>query len=248
MIEPANNQLISIREAAKMLGVSVDTLRRWDKAGKLQSIRSSSTGHRYYNLEDLKIFSRNIFSLAQNWTITKEPYEPDKKFYCADATRFQSKLIKLESELQKINNLKESFSLISAIAGEIGNNSFDHNIGSWPDIRGIFFAYDINKRQIALADRGQGILKTLKRVRLELTTDEEALRLAFTEKVSGRSPESRGNGLKFVRKIITEEKSIQINLYFQTGDAELTLKDGNEILKITKTKKSFRGCLALISF
>lgn len=248
MIEPANNQLISISEAAKMLGVSVDTLRRWDKAGKLQSIRLSSTGHRYYNLEDLKIFSRNIFSLAQNWTLTKEPHEPDKKFYCADATRFQSKLIKLESELHKINDLKESFSLISAIAGEIGNNSFDHNIGSWPDIRGIFFAYDINKKQIALADRGQGILKTLRRVRPELTTDEEALRLAFTEKVSGRSPESRGNGLKFVRKIITEEKSIQINLYFQTGEAELTLKAGDEILKITKTKKSFRGCLALISF
>jgi len=34
----------------------------------------------------------------------------------------------------------------------------------------------------------------------ELSTDEEAVRTAFTKVVSGRAPESRGNGLKFVRK------------------------------------------------
>ena len=248
MPEILNNHLIPINKAAKILGVSIDTLRRWDKLGKLRSIRLSPAGHRYYNLDDLTIFSRNIFSLVQNWALNETPHEPNKKFYCADAARFQSKLTKLENELHNINDLKESFSLISAITGEIGNNSFDHNIGVWPDIRGIFFAYDTSKRQIALADRGQGILKTLKRVRPELTTDKEALRLAFTEKISGRSPESRGNGLKFVRKIITEEKNLNIDLHFQTGNAELTLKAGDVNLKISESKKSFRGCLAFISF
>jgi hypothetical protein len=63
---------------------------------------------------------------------------------------------------------KPLFSLLTSVAGEIGNNSYDHNLGQWPDIPGIFFAYDLNKKQIALADRGVGILETLRKVKPEL--------------------------------------------------------------------------------
>ena len=41
-------------------------------------------------------------------------------------------------------------------------------------IPGIFFGYDLNKKRIALADRGLGILTILKRVKPELNTDAEA--------------------------------------------------------------------------
>ncbi len=40
-------QWLSIGQAAKRLGVSIDTLRRWDKKGKLKAIRSP-TDRRYY--------------------------------------------------------------------------------------------------------------------------------------------------------------------------------------------------------
>lgn len=46
---------MSIGQAAKLLGVSRDTLRRWEKKGKLKAIRSP-TNRRYYTknqLEDL---------------------------------------------------------------------------------------------------------------------------------------------------------------------------------------------------
>ncbi len=43
---------ISIGEAAKYLGVSRDTLRRWEKRGKLTSLRSP-TNRRYYTKEIL---------------------------------------------------------------------------------------------------------------------------------------------------------------------------------------------------
>ena len=33
--------------------------------------------------------------------------------------------------------------LIVAVAGEIGNNSFDHNLGKWPDSPGVFFGFDV---------------------------------------------------------------------------------------------------------
>ncbi|MEK7470447.1 MAG: MerR family DNA-binding transcriptional regulator [Patescibacteria group bacterium] len=39
------NKLISIGKAAKLLGVSIDTLRRWDLARRLPSIRSGLCGH-----------------------------------------------------------------------------------------------------------------------------------------------------------------------------------------------------------
>lgn len=244
-----NKKIIPINETARILGVSLDTLRRWDKTGKLRAIRFSVTGHRYYNLDDIELLSKNIFSLAQAWAKAKTPKEPEKKFYCSDSIQFQARLIEFENKLKEIQNLKENYSLLTAIAGEIGNNSFDHNIGSWPDIRGIFFAYDISKGQIALADRGQGILKTLRRVKTDLTDDQTALKVAFTENISGRAPESRGNGLKFVRKIIVQENSgLNLRLYFQSAKATLNLETGDVDLKITKAEAAIFGCLALINF
>lgn len=46
-------QHIPIGKAAEMVGVSIDTLRRWDKSGKVQSYRSPG-GHRYFLQSDLE--------------------------------------------------------------------------------------------------------------------------------------------------------------------------------------------------
>ena len=47
------NRLLAIGEAAKVLGVSITTLRRWDKEGKLMSEPTNSS-HRRYDLAKLK--------------------------------------------------------------------------------------------------------------------------------------------------------------------------------------------------
>lgn len=47
------NKLISISEAANVLGVSTTTLRRWEKEGKISSHRTQA-GHRRYLLSQLK--------------------------------------------------------------------------------------------------------------------------------------------------------------------------------------------------
>ena len=41
------NRYISIGEAARLLGVSVSTLRRWDREGKVSSVRTSGNQRRY---------------------------------------------------------------------------------------------------------------------------------------------------------------------------------------------------------
>jgi len=42
------HKLLSIGQAAELLGVSIDTLRRWDSAGRLRSIRSGTRGHSFF--------------------------------------------------------------------------------------------------------------------------------------------------------------------------------------------------------
>jgi DNA-binding transcriptional MerR regulator len=48
-----NFDLVKIGEASKTLGVSIDTLRRWEKAGKIQTTRTPG-GTRLYSLENIR--------------------------------------------------------------------------------------------------------------------------------------------------------------------------------------------------
>lgn len=238
------NKLLSIGEVAKILGVSIDTLRRWDSAGRLTSVRTGPRGHRFYRQSDIDQYLEEIDATARNWAEASRPSEPNPDVYCETRDVFQARLETFQARLARIAPIK-TVSLITAVAGEIGNNSYDHNLGNWPDVAGVFFSYAIRSRKVVLADRGQGILTTLKRVRPELANSEEAMKVAFTETVSGRYPETRGNGLKFVREIIVGNP---FSLYFQTGNAELYLKTGDNDVAVQIAKSSLNGCLAIISF
>ncbi len=242
--KPMQNKLISIGKTAHLLDVSIDTLRRWDSKGRLKSIRNGLSGHRYYLQTDIEEFLQDIKSMAQKWGEALNPIEPQAQDYCKTRDIFQARLETFESKLANTVPLA-TVSLITAAAGEIGNNSFDHNLGNWPDIPGIFFAFSLRARLVALADRGLGILATLKRVRPDLSNSQEALNVAFTETVSGRYPETRGNGLKFVRKIITENP---FTLEFKTGSAYLFLQKNDKNINIRKSDTEIKGCFAIISF
>lgn len=237
---------ITIGQASKMIGVSIQTLRRWDETKKFPSVRKTKSGHRYYRKEDIENYQiKNPFKPAKIWIRDNQGFEPLKNFYCSDSSVFQARLSKMQNELEKIKKLNAIFPLIVAITGEIGNNSFDHNLGNWPDIPGIFFAYNLKRGVIVLADRGQGILATLKKVEPSLLNHKDALYTAFTKIISGRAPESRGNGLKFVIEVV---KNNPINLFFQTGNAYFEIKKRHSSLEIKKSNVNLRGCLALIKF
>jgi excisionase family DNA binding protein len=53
---PKKVKLLKIREAAEMLGVNPQTLRRWDKNGRLPAIAISKRGDRRYAEEDILKF------------------------------------------------------------------------------------------------------------------------------------------------------------------------------------------------
>src|SRR5262249_4236461 len=47
---------LSLAEAAEYVGVSKDTLRRWDTSGRLKSVRRPGSGYRFYRRPDLEPF------------------------------------------------------------------------------------------------------------------------------------------------------------------------------------------------
>src|SRR3989339_1927792 len=236
-------KLLKISEAAEILGISIDTLRRWDESGKLTAIKKEGGTHRYYREKDIEIFASDLFKFASDWV--NQGAEFPGTFYCPTSAVFQARLVKMERMLMKKPGFEKLYSLIVLVAGEIGDNSFAHNLGKWPDAPGIFFGYNLDKKEIVLADRGLGILETLRHVRPELSDHVSAVRVAFTEFVSGRAPEKRGNGLKLVREVVLTNP---IDLFYTSGDAEVRIKGSNKEFKVTRGQNLVRGCLAKINF
>lgn len=159
----------------------------------------------------------------------------DTGFHCASRDIFQARLDNLYQEIPN--------PLLVAVAGEIGNNSFDHNLGSWTDISGIFFMNLKKEKLLIIADRGQGIKKTLGRIIPDLKNDKEAIEIAFTKTISGRSPEQRGNGLKFVSSVVRDNGW---NLFFQSGNAIANITGGQSAF--SEAQITVRGCVAILRY
>ena len=134
--------------------------------------------------------------------------------------------------------------LEAAVIGEIGNNTFDHNFGfrgNYPG--GVYCDVSYEQRYTILADYGKGVRQSLLPVVPAIGSDIEAVEIAFTKRISGRSPEQRGNGLKFVSEAIRQNNW---HLYFQSGRG-CCLIDGGGIRFLEKTAP-LAGCLAIIDF
>lgn len=99
-------------------------------------------------------------------------------------------------------------SLITSSAGELTNNAFDHNMGFWKDIAGcgLSWSFENNILTLGVADRGRGIIASLGPVLAPQLSPQNILKISFEQVVTGRKPENRGNGLKYVRRHIESSK------------------------------------------
>lgn len=185
-----------------------------------------------------------IIQAAAAWATAKDELTPEADIYCPTRDVFEARSARLLKNFRAAMPEKQAF-LLLAIIQEIGNNSFDHNIGNWRDAPGVYFATDLTERLVILADRGQGIRATIKKVRPEIQTDTQALKVAFTEVVSGRAPERRGNGLKFVKKVVWENR-LKLSLY--SGDAECVIDGADGNFQISASTMNTPGALCIINF
>lgn len=167
--------------------------------------------------------------------IEKASKDKNLDYFCTTRDVFQARIDSFA--------LKSKKYLQSAIIGEIGNNTFDHN---WDfdknHVRGCYLNLDIGDEIIVLADFGRGIRDSLSKVK-NLEDDLSAVKTAFLESVSGRAPELRGNGLKFVSKNILNNGW---SMYFQSGTGCCTIESG--IINFFNTDFSITGCLAICKF
>lgn len=67
-----NSNLITIKQASRMLGVTPLTLRNWDKNGKLKALRHPMNNYRVYKRQDidtlLEFIGRNTKPLETTYT------------------------------------------------------------------------------------------------------------------------------------------------------------------------------------
>jgi DNA (cytosine-5)-methyltransferase 1 len=59
---PTQKKYLTIKEVAKLLGVTPLTLRNWDKEGKLKALRNPINNYRVYKPEEIELFLRKIES------------------------------------------------------------------------------------------------------------------------------------------------------------------------------------------
>ena len=95
------SKLLTIKETSKYLNVSQDTLRRWDKSGKLKSLKTSG-GHRRYSTDDLN----DYIGLKKDKDVLLD-YQEKLKLY-QDAINFSidNKTIKIEIALDMLKLTK----------------------------------------------------------------------------------------------------------------------------------------------
>jgi len=63
----------SVSQVADICGVSKDTVRRWDKSGKLSAERVEETGHRYYTKQQLLQFGEARIFFNKSTELIEEP-------------------------------------------------------------------------------------------------------------------------------------------------------------------------------
>jgi len=56
----------TIKQAAKILGVTPLTLRNWDKRGKLRAYRHPANNYRVYKSDQLELFLRRVEASREN--------------------------------------------------------------------------------------------------------------------------------------------------------------------------------------
>lgn len=122
--------------------------------------------------------------------------------------------------------------LATSLVGELGNNVFDHNVGSWPtDVHGAIIVAqhypDIKRIEVSVADPGVGFLGSLKLARPSLQNDIEAIKLGLSG-VTGRVGEQRGNGLRLIQDWTINKFNGKVRIHSGSGLVEVDKKDGTK--------------------
>jgi len=123
--------------------------------------------------------------------------------HCSTRDQFDGRLGRFVSMFQHFGMNENEAKRATSLIGELGNNTFDHNLGNWPtDVSGCIIAAqnypNLKRIQVAVGDPGVGFLGSLKAAFPELSSDIEAIKKGLGGN-TGRIGEVRGNGLRIIQ-------------------------------------------------
>jgi hypothetical protein len=157
--------------------------------------------------------------------------------HCRYVDEFSARLGRFERMFKDFGLNDEDSKRALVIVGELGNNVFDHNVGSWPTnfSGGIIVAQnypDKRRIEVVVADAGVGFLGSLKNAYPDLKDDIEAIRKGL-KGYTGRIGENRGNGLKLVQSWTI--KNFHGILYIRSGGGLIHVdEDGEQDKQVPK--------------
>jgi hypothetical protein len=160
--------------------------------------------------------------LALNFFSNGTVGQGDNVFYCQTRDQSSARFSSWAKIFESYKVSKNNIAILIAILGELTNNSFDHNLGQWNGAPGCLVTFEKmnNALEIFIVDRGQGIISSLSPSLEKKIPPAEILKKAFEERISGRAPERRGNGLKFVLKYLKQTNN---SLYCYSQSARYVL-------------------------
>ena len=141
--------------------------------------------------------------------------------HCSTRDQFDGRLGRFVSMFQYFGMSENEAKRATSLIGELGNNTFDHNLGNWPtDISGCIIAAqnypNLKRIQVAVGDPGVGFLGSLKAAFPELTNDIEAIKKGLGGN-SGRIGEVRGNGLRIIQSWTIDNFSGMLSIHSGEG-------------------------------
>jgi len=60
-----SKKYLTIKETARLVGVTPLTLRNWDKSGQLKAYRNPINNYRVYKAEEINLFLRRVESIGR---------------------------------------------------------------------------------------------------------------------------------------------------------------------------------------
>jgi len=153
---------------------------------------------------DMLEFKKAAESLREIKIIERENSNVQEIVYCRFKDIFNARLDNFVRLFTNFGLDKNQTGLVVALVGELGNNTFDHNLGNWPtDISGCFITAQNYPRQgrleFVIGDPGIGFLGSLKNKFPELKDDVSAIKCGLAGN-TGWIGVNRGNGLRFVQE------------------------------------------------
>ena len=125
----SNNNYVGGKQACKILGVHMQTLYNWEKAGKIETIRNSDKGKRFYNVqkyldENKKInkSNKNILVDNDNEQILDKKQKDGKVNICYVRVSTVGQKDDLERQKTYMKNKYKKYELIEDIGSGINFN------------------------------------------------------------------------------------------------------------------------------